>query len=1554
MTTAGIQKWLNGSLLALACWWGVGSAGAQVRGLYKDGVLVEPLEGLLPAPGAPEDLTTVRLHHPAQELSAETVARNLAGKECASVLGKLHDEIGRLHAAGRNADAGERQQLAALRAEAAAAADKLIGLVAAEEAKLRQFQLPPEILERHAASLAIMRRNKDEFLAAIDASASGDPGKLAAAAALVERFKPKREAPLPPQPTVTPRILKAPQLTAEAADALLAAKIPAIKGNPAPRKGPKDGSSDSPEEEPVPVLQGGPPEAPEGAPPVPGDLTETVEIQFTPEITAKAAVLGNSPLAIYEFVRNKVEFQPYLGSRKGAAGTLAQLAGNDTDQAALLMALLRVSGIPCRYVRGTVELTPAQAAGWLGVDDPGTAGNILTTAGLDGVNIISGSTVTAIRCTRVWVEAYIPYTNYRGVPNDNTGKTWVPLDPAFQGTVINQGEDVLAAMAFNTDAFLADYISTFHALSPLEKLRADIQLWLDSNDPGKSVASIERTIAMDQQHLGMLPGSVPGRTLAVASRFSELEDSKRYKVRFHLYDDFTDFIDHTINLSDLAGRKLTIDYIGANAADQETIDSYGGIYQTPPNLVSVKPRLKLDGVPVVTSSNAIDMGRTHSSDMQFIQPAGDGNSQPWVSNDITAGNTQAIAFNSFFDLGDGFLFGGNTPAMGVLEMQLHGTAANYLARVDAGIQKAGRLMRAVTTQEVSEAIVESAVSVTTSFGVPVTFEWTGLTVDADRRIIGGPFVANGDSSKEVPFMLLAGYDGSIMENRVFEDTYGQQAVSTVKILELSNDAGIPVYTFTSYPASGLNQPSTVINAVNTGLLQGRHIIIPRDPITVGGWHGTGYVYLEPATGAAAYVISGGINGTVSTNGGATIDVWPITLDCVNPWLPVTGTIIPDGFSNGDTVCADGSFITYTVTLYYYCGFNQRTFGPTSHTIPIEKNEILRRFGPGQYTIRIPETWVSAVSFLLLPYDEFTKGQESICWWQDGKLDLKTLLTPDSCRDPNFVMWQFLMATGPATMDDSGVITFGNGAGRYQIWVLPKDGVGCDDILPLNILKLEFTKDEHVDCWQQSGTFNAKALLTPESTQDDELVNWTINGSPNATIDPSGVVTFAAGPGTYTVTVAAKAVPGCSDTLTLALVGVESLLPDKGEEIDDGDGNPDTKTFVVCASTTPGDIVTVTATPKPPMDEADLPPCWNLSGGTGSSKLQRTLDQTASKEEVFTCLEKKTTVIVFKLELITPAGNPVSAPSDSGDGKNEFTFDSATPGVLEIAMKVKVTPAGIAGVIKNDVLFKVGAVGGSTLSWKSPNNGGKPIEAGDDLVATAVYTGLPSSNSAFGSKVAQVDYKAVKQDEALYEVFFSKDATNHPGGVATDPNWFYYWQAGQVCGIDNNCRYDPDASFGYTLPGQDSLVRLGPDAPELNTGPETYNSGTPTYSSITVTGQGKGIQCVAETIQHELHHLTIYDAFHSRITVAHANGGPNNGDPDDDPDGETIPNVEEPTYDGVNSNPNDPDTFNMGGGYAGYGDNEVRCRKIELNLAIPIHPERDWADPGCQSKNKFGP
>jgi hypothetical protein len=81
--------------------------------------------------------------------------------------------------------------------------------------------------------------------------------------------------------------------------------------------------------------------------------------KFDKYMLAKAAELGQDPLGMFEYVRS-LGYESYKGSLRGTRGTLWSEAGNSMDQASLLIAMLRASGVPSRYRHGTLSKERAQ------------------------------------------------------------------------------------------------------------------------------------------------------------------------------------------------------------------------------------------------------------------------------------------------------------------------------------------------------------------------------------------------------------------------------------------------------------------------------------------------------------------------------------------------------------------------------------------------------------------------------------------------------------------------------------------------------------------------------------------------------------------------------------------------------------------------------------------------------------------------------------------------------------------------------------------------------------------------------------------------------------------------------------------------------------------------------------------------------------------------------------------------------------------------------------------------------------------------------------------
>src|SRR4029079_4377579 len=136
---------------------------------------------------------------------------------------------------------------------------------------------------------------------------------------------------------------------------------------------------------------------------------------------------------------------PTYGSIQGSGMTLEARSGNPFDTASLLIALLRASNVPARYVVGTVQFPVGKVLTWLGgVASANVAQRTLGVGGIPAVALSQGTQVTHIRMEHVWVEAWVDYVPGRGA-KPGAGDTWLPLDASFKQHDILPDRGVLAA-----------------------------------------------------------------------------------------------------------------------------------------------------------------------------------------------------------------------------------------------------------------------------------------------------------------------------------------------------------------------------------------------------------------------------------------------------------------------------------------------------------------------------------------------------------------------------------------------------------------------------------------------------------------------------------------------------------------------------------------------------------------------------------------------------------------------------------------------------------------------------------------------------------------------------------------------------------------------------------------------------------------------------------------------------------------------------------------------------------------------------------------------------
>lgn len=621
------------------------------------------------------------------------------------------------------------------------------------------------------------------------------------------------------------------------------------------------------------------------------DLAETPEIQFTPAIKAKAQELENKPLKIYEWVRNNIEFVPTYGSIQGADMCFQTKQCNDIDTASLLIALLRASNISARYVYGTIEIPIDKAKNWVGgATDPNMVGTILATNGIPAKTLISGGTVTAVQLEHVWVNAWINYIPSRGaVHRPGHEDTWIPLDASFKQYDYTQGIDISSAVPFDTNTFVNQIQSTAminqsdgsvtnvnstYVQQTMQDYQTQVQNYIQQNYPNATVGDVIGKKEIIQKNYPILVGTLPYKTIQVSSEFAQVPDNLRYKVTFEIRDSNATgtSLSYTIGISELDGKRVTLSYTPATANDAQVIDSYNGIFNVPAYLVNMKPQIKIDGV-VAATGNPIGLGNDQTFNMQFVSPAYGTES---VSNIVTAGAYYGIGINPN-KVPQELLAQRKTNLESVKDTTcvnssyadecsgelLYATAMGYFFVVNGFDDIFAQSNGIIKMKDVSEAIVSDGVSASNLFGIPTGITETGLMIDVDRNIYVA-FPKDGNQSRVRQFMMSAGQMSSAMEHGIFESMYQEKGVSTVQVLKLANDQGIPIYTITQNNISSilpaLQISDEVINDIQNAVNAGKTVIVPKQNITYYNWTGTGYVVMDSQTGAGAYMISTSLAG----------------------------------------------------------------------------------------------------------------------------------------------------------------------------------------------------------------------------------------------------------------------------------------------------------------------------------------------------------------------------------------------------------------------------------------------------------------------------------------------------------------------------------------------------------------------------------------------------------------------------------------------------------------------------------------------------------------------
>ncbi|HHZ06204.1 MAG TPA: glycohydrolase toxin TNT-related protein [Clostridiales bacterium] len=591
-----------------------------------------------------------------------------------------------------------------------------------------------------------------------------------------------------------------------------------------------------------------------------GSLTQTDETVMTDEMKKLADEL-KTPLNLYLYIKNNINYECYYGSRKGAVATFESNSGNDVDQASLLIAMLRYLDYPAKYVTGTAIIDADQAKELVSADTVANAANILAASGKPVTTLLSGGEIKAIKMEQTWVETYVPYTDYRGAGNNSGDEKWIALDPSVKAyTKIDGIYNKLDDLGITQDEY-DKAVSQNNVRDFINKIESLDEASINSDE------MVLNTRQIVKEELEYLPLTLQYSVSSISSAYNEVKDSSVDKIKFTIDGQV---VTQKKSL-DLYGKRLVIEYTPENEQDKQVIDKYGSIFNAPSYLVKMVPQIKLDG-EVVGTGNAITLG----SDQTLTMTVYSGGDQKNVVNKITAGSVYQVT-EDMQTITEKELTKASDEATGIREsintdnvycdeylgkiLDLAGKM--YFAQVDIANMVTAEQMNMSVTRSLSVGMTGYSVVTSYMFGMPVGINEGNLYIDVDLNVLS---VVSRNGEKDAPkkYLEVTGVVSSSYESLIWEELTGEQGVSSINILNEAkgDNQELLMLSRANYDAEkgklhlSASDKSSIETAINTGKI----VTIHTDEVTMGDWSGYGYIITDPASGAAAYMISGGLSG----------------------------------------------------------------------------------------------------------------------------------------------------------------------------------------------------------------------------------------------------------------------------------------------------------------------------------------------------------------------------------------------------------------------------------------------------------------------------------------------------------------------------------------------------------------------------------------------------------------------------------------------------------------------------------------------------------------------
>ena len=602
--------------------------------------------------------------------------------------------------------------------------------------------------------------------------------------------------------------------------------------------------------------------------PVDADFKGLNETELSTEILKQARLLDYDYVRIFEFVKNNIQLEWYAGSFKGAEQTLLSGSGNDVDQAALLIALYRASGLPARYVHGVVEQSIEELSAVTGIADATQILRYLKESGISYEPIVRGGRIVAINREYTWTTVYVPYSNYRGTHVDASGSTWLPLMPAVKETVLKD-ENIGSANINSTliQGIKDEYLSTEQISTPVSALASTVEELLSAQDQTQSYQDFVALADIKADVLELLPNSELLTVIRVHTEEAQLSADfiPTVQIRSYQLEAATSSVVFDVELpfNEIINKRTSWSYIPAEKEHHELVNLYGGLYRTPAYLMRLRTQLKIAGRTVSVGQGSLQMGVPHRIEITFKGKFG-----TIVRNKtVLSGGFHgiSIAYDDLKNLTRDELVGDTESEAGKILGEL---AQTYTSTVNASERDAAVAFKVKIARPVpSLMFVSNSNTVENLLDQPQTLNWNGVEMDALMLTASPVAFDESNIAIEDSWLDLMALNASSEEHQIFQNILLVDSISADKGLQIAKQDGIVILDITNAnpeAVTALPYAQEVKDDLNFWLQKGFDIQIPESFIQRNAWQGAVWVVSNKAKGQYGYFISGRLAGGQTT------------------------------------------------------------------------------------------------------------------------------------------------------------------------------------------------------------------------------------------------------------------------------------------------------------------------------------------------------------------------------------------------------------------------------------------------------------------------------------------------------------------------------------------------------------------------------------------------------------------------------------------------------------------------------------------------------------------